>query len=203
MLATGTKISVISRSLYEKINSENEPVELLSYEGDDMFCIGYGVVKVCGAVFIKQCMFSGKKILKDHLFLVIEGSPVYDCVIGIDIMGKIPELNPIPEDLMASLVLEEGENSTNTKTLLIREQRKKGEKDFPGVILGWEAIAALTKKWSIYLKTISQILQSKFINQIKTSMKMFKKNLGIINNFNYNNINKLLKLITCLIINKL
>ena len=34
-------------------------------------------------------------------------------------------------------------------------------------------------------------------------MKMFKKNLGIINNFNYNNINKLLKLITCLIINKL
>jgi len=70
------------------------------------------------------------------------GSPVYDCVIGIDIMGKIPELNPIPEDLMASLELKEGENSTNTS----REQRKKSEKDFPGVILGWEAIAALTKK---------------------------------------------------------
>jgi hypothetical protein len=51
-------------------------------------------------------------------------------------------MGTIPEDLMASLELKEGENSTNTS----REQRKKSEKDFPGVILGWEAIAALTKK---------------------------------------------------------
>ncbi len=86
---TGADLTVISRAVYERMNTPKEPVLLRVYSGPRIKSFDNKISKVLGAVCVKKCAVAKDCVVKNAKVLVLEDIPQYKCIMGRDLIKVI------------------------------------------------------------------------------------------------------------------
>jgi len=100
---TGADLTVISRAVYERMNTPKEPVLLRVYSGPRIKSFDNKISKVLGAVCVKKCAVAKDCVVKNAKVLVLEDIPQYECIMGRDLINRIPRLNKASLELRSAV----------------------------------------------------------------------------------------------------
>ncbi len=93
----GAALTVISRKLFETLNKAENPIPLRPYIGEPIMSCNKRI-KVLGVIRINRCTLSTEFSVRHFKVIVMEDLARYDCIMGRDLIAKIPCFtNPIEE----------------------------------------------------------------------------------------------------------
>ena len=96
----GADLTVINRSTFERINTPEAPILLREYLGPHIKSVGTKV-KISGAICIQRCVLDQKCVVENAKMLVLEGDLPYDCIVGRDLIYRVPRMREAAENLRA------------------------------------------------------------------------------------------------------
>ncbi len=94
----GADLTVINRDTFDRINKPENPILLKEYSGPRITSVGKNV-KVLGAISIQRCVLDQKCVIKNAKMLVLEGNLPYGCIVGRDLIYRIPRMKATSQNL--------------------------------------------------------------------------------------------------------
>ena len=98
MCDPGAALTVISRRLYDHLNTDNNPMPLRPYVGGDIMSCNLKI-KVIGVAQINCCTISKEFSIKYVKMIVMENLSNFDCLMGRDLIAHIPRFSQPTEEL--------------------------------------------------------------------------------------------------------
>ena len=98
----GAALTVISNSLYDRMNTEHEPMPLQPYLGGPISSCNLKI-KVLGVVNVDRCTLSSDVSIRDTNMIVMENLPNHDCLMCRDVIVRVPSLSQPMEELRTSV----------------------------------------------------------------------------------------------------
>ena len=88
---TGAQRTIINESLYVRLKREDPSTELLKYNGRALFSCNKKLT-IYGVVYLRQCKLTDKSndLLKDVPIIVTNHKSKHECLLGRDLMKKVP-----------------------------------------------------------------------------------------------------------------
>ena len=89
---TGSDITLVTKSLFDKIKRDYEYSRIHKYDGYPLKSFT-GDVKIIGECTLDKCLFNEVILQNIKILVVDDQSTKINCIVGIDIMKQIPEFN--------------------------------------------------------------------------------------------------------------